>query len=170
MRFFNSIQLNMSFADVLASIRYFIMIDPDCSFRITVGTDSQESGLDTCFTTGINVYRIGQGAWCCITKRLESKKYSSLEEKIARETQLTYELGNMLNEQLADILYGFAVKYRNFDCRLEAHIDIGKKGETRKLIREMAGYFEGAGIDAEIKPEAYATGSCAGRYAGNVCF
>lgn len=167
MRFFNTIQKNMSFPDVLASIRYFIMINPDCSFKLAVGTDSQTKGRQTCFATGIHIHRIGQGAWCCISKRLETKGHMSLEEKISRETGLTYEMVNMLNEQLADIFCGFADKYKNFDCRLEAHIDIGTKGESRKLVREMTGYFEGSGINAKIKPEAYVASSYASRYSIN---
>jgi predicted RNase H-related nuclease YkuK (DUF458 family) len=171
MRFFNSIQLNMSFADVLASIRYFIMINPDCRFIITVGTDSQESGKNTCFATGIHIHRVGQGAWCCVTKRLLNGRYPDPEDRMAREAALTRELADMLGEQLADILHGFAVKYRNFDCRLEADTDAGIRGEVRKMIREMTGYFEGGSFDTRISPEAYAacTCTCTDRYNGNAC-
>jgi hypothetical protein len=164
MRFFNSMQKNMSFADVIASIKYFIKVNPDSKFRLAVGTDSQVKGKYTCFAIGIHIHRVGQGAWCCISKRIENKRYRNLQEKIAKETLLTYEVVNMLNEQLMDALCDFTVKYKNFDCKLEAHIDVGTRGETRKLIKEMTGYFEGMGIDAKIKPDSYVASSYANRH------
>lgn len=168
MKFFNSVQKNMSFSDVIAGIKYFIRANPDCEYRLAVGTDSQVKGKYTCFATGIHIHRVGQGAWCCISKRIESRRYKSLQEKIAKETSMTYEIACMLNEQLMDALCDFAVRYKNFDCRLEAHIDVGTKGETRKLIREMVGYFEGMGIEAKIKPDSFVASSYANKYSKNV--
>jgi predicted RNase H-related nuclease YkuK (DUF458 family) len=157
----------MSFADVVASIKYFIKVNPDCKYRLAIGTDSQVKGRYTCFATGIHIHRVGQGAWCCVSKIIENRRYRSLKEKIMKETSMTYEIAYMLNEQLMDSLCDFSIKYKNFDCRLEAHIDIGTKGETRKLIREMASYFQGTGIDAKIKPDSYVASSYANRYSKN---
>ncbi len=168
MRFFNSMQKNMSFADVIASIKYFIRVNPDSKFRLAVGTDSQVKGKYTCFITGIHMHRIGQGAWCCITKMIEHKRYTSLKEKIEKETLLTYEIANMLNEQLMEALYDFSAKYKNFDCKLEAHIDVGTKGETRNLVKEMTGYFESMDIDAKIKPDSFVASTYANRYSKNI--
>jgi len=168
MRFYNSIQKNMSFSDVIASIKYFIKANPDCKYRIAVGTDSQVKGRYTCFATGIHIHRIGQGAWCCVSKMVENKQYKNLNEKISKETIITYEVVNMLDEQLLEALCDFSANYRNFDCKLEAHIDVGTKGETRKLIREMVGYFEGTGIDAKIKPDSFVASSYANRYSKSI--
>lgn len=168
MRFFNSMQKNMSFADVIASIKYFVKANPDSKYRLAVGTDSQVKGRYTCFATGIHIHRVGQGAWCCVSKMVENKQYKNLKEKISKETSITYELAYMLNEQLMDALCDLAVKNKNFDCKLEAHIDVGTRGETRKLIREMVGYFEGSGIDAKIKPDSFVASSYANRYSKNV--
>lgn len=164
MRFFNSMQRNLSFADVIACIKYFIRSNPDSRYKIAVGTDSKVKGHHTCFATGIHIHRIGQGAWCCISKRVENRRYKSLEERIAQETAITYEITCLLNEELMDSLCSFAVRYKNFDCKLEAHMDVSETGESRKLIREMVGYFESAGIDAKIKPEAYVASSYANRH------
>ena len=164
MRFFNSVQKNMSFTDVIACIKYFIRLNPDNTYRLAVGTDSQVKGRSTCFATGIYIHRVGQGAWCCVSKRAENKRYKNLKEKIAKETSITYEVVSMLNEQLIDVLCDFTLEYENFDYRLEAHIDVGTKGETRKLVREMTGYFEGMGVDAVIKPDSFAASSYADRY------
>ena len=168
MTFFNSMKKNMSFQDVVESIKHFIEANPDSMYRLAVGTDSQVKGKYTCFATGIHIHRIGQGAWCCVSKRIENKRYRNLKEKISKETSITYEISYMLNEQLMDTLCNLMVEYKNFDCKLEAHIDVGTKGETRKLIREMVGYFEGMGIDAKIKPDSFVASSYANRYSKNV--
>ncbi len=164
MRFFNTVQKNMSFADVVASIRYFIKMNPDSKYKLAVGTDSQSKDKFNCFATGIYIHREGQGAWGCVCKRIHNRKYVSIRDRITKETELTYEMVNMLNLELMPSLYDFVAKYPSFDCRLEAHIDVGTKGETRKLIREMTGYFEGMGVDAKIKPEAFVASSYANRY------
>lgn len=168
MRFFNSTQMNMSFSDVVTNIKYFIKANPDSKFRLAVGTDSQVKGKYTCFATGIHIHRIGQGAWCCVSKMVENKRYRNLQEKISKETAITYEIAHMLNEQLIDALCDFTVKYKNFDCKFEAHIDVGTKGETRKLIREMVGYFLGMGIDTKIKPDSFVASSYANKYSKNI--
>ncbi len=158
----------MSFSDVRASIRYFIRMNPDNKFKIAVGTDSRVKGKFTCFATGIYIHREGQGAWGCILKRIHNRKYLSIRERITKEAEMTYEMANMLNTEFMTTLDDFASRYKNFNCRLEAHIDVGTKGETRKLIREMVGYFEGMGIDAKIKPEAFVASSYANRYSREV--
>ncbi|TYQ15256.1 UNVERIFIED_CONTAM: hypothetical protein Cloal_1690 [Acetivibrio alkalicellulosi] len=168
MRFFNSMQKNMSFTDVVASIKYFIKASPDSKYRLAVGTDSQVKGRYTCFATGIHIHRVGKGAWCCVSKMVENKRYQNLKEKISKETSITYEIAYMLNEQLVEALCDLIIKNKNFDCKLEAHIDVGTRGETRKLIREMVGYFEGMGIDAKIKPDSFVASSYANRYSKNI--
>lgn len=168
MSYFNSTQRNMNFTDVVENIERFIKASPDNRYRLAVGTDSQVRGRYTCFATGIHIHRIGQGAWCCVDKIIEGKRYTSLKEKISKETLLTYEIVFMLNEQLIDMLCDFTERYKNFDCKLEAHIDVGTKGETRKLIREMVGYFEGMGIDAKIKPDSFVASSYANRYSKSI--
>jgi len=163
MRFFNSTQKNMDLATVVEKIKSFIAQNPNQNYRIAVGTDSQVRGNYTCFATGIHIHRVGQGAWCCVHKRVEKRKYNNLREKISKETVITYELLSVLNDMLTDTLCTYTENYRNFDCRIEAHIDVGTKGETRKLIREMVGYFEGMGVDAKIKPDSFVASSYADR-------
>ncbi|HZK26396.1 MAG TPA: ribonuclease H-like YkuK family protein [Thermoclostridium sp.] len=163
MLFFNSTQKDMNFTTVVKMIQKFIDQNPNQKYRLAVGTDSQAKGNYICFATGIHIHRLGQGAWCCVHKRTENKRYSNLREKISKETIITYEMLSVLSEQLLDILCAYTENYKDFDCKIEAHIDIGTKGETRKLIREMVGYFEGSGIDAKIKPDSFVASSYADR-------
>jgi len=167
MKFFNSTQKDMDIVTVAKMIKNFIEQNPNQNYRLAVGTDSQVRGNCTCFATGIHIHRIGQGAWCCVHKRVENRRYTNLREKISRETVITYEILSLLNDLLIDTLCACAGNYKNFDCKIEAHIDIGTRGETRKLIREMVGYFEGMGVDAKIKPESFVASSYANRCSKN---
>jgi len=167
MKFFNSSQRDMDIVTVAKMIKNFIAQNPNQNYRLAVGTDSQVRGNCTCFATGVHIHRVGQGAWCCVYKRVENRRYTNLREKISRETVITYEILSILHDLLIDTLCTYADNYRNFDCKLEAHIDIGTRGETRKLIREMVGYFEGMGVDAKIKPESFVASSYANRCSKN---
>jgi|UPI0004AED812 predicted RNase H-related nuclease YkuK (DUF458 family) len=167
MKFFNSTQKNMDIETVAKMIRNFIAQNPNQRYRLAVGTDSQVRGNYTCFATGIHIHRIGQGAWCCVAKKVENRRYTNLREKISRETVITYEILSILHDLLFDTLCEFTENYKNFDCKMEAHIDIGTRGETRKLIREMIGYFEGMGVDTKIKPDAFVASSYANRCSKN---
>lgn len=157
----------MNFETVVEMIKNFIAQNPNQNYRIAVGTDSQVKGNYTCFATGVHIHRVGQGAWCCVHKKIEKRRYNNLREKISKETVITYELLSMLNERLIHTLCDYTAKYKNFDCRIEAHIDVGTKGETRKLIREMVGYFEGLGVDTKIKPDSFVASSYADRCSKN---
>lgn len=92
MKFFNSTQKNMDIETVAKMIRNFIAQNPNQRYRLAVGTDSQVRGNYTCFATGIHIHRIGQGAWCCVAKKVENRRYTNLREKISRETVITYEI------------------------------------------------------------------------------
>lgn len=158
----------MSFDDVVQNIVEFIKSNPNSEYRLAVGTDSQVKGQHTCFATGIHIHRVGKGAWCCIKKKIENRRYKNLHEKIAHETAMTYEIVCMLNDRLIEDMCHIAEHNSNFNFKLEAHIDVGHKGETRKLIREMVGYFEGMGIDTKIKPDSFVASSYANRYSKNI--
>jgi len=47
---------------------------------------------------------------------------------------------------------------------VEIHLDVGRSGETRELIREVVGMVAGSGFDAKIKPESYGASSVADKH------
>ncbi|MGB4390477.1 MAG: ribonuclease H-like YkuK family protein, partial [Bacillota bacterium] len=47
---------------------------------------------------------------------------------------------------------------------LEIHLDIGSRGDTRSIIKEVAGMVSGTGFPAYIKPNAYGASSVADRH------
>ena len=47
---------------------------------------------------------------------------------------------------------------------VEIHLDVGKSGDTKELIREVVGMVIGSGFDARIKPESFGATKVADRY------
>lgn len=162
--YFNSTKRDMTMKTVVENILEFIKNNPNGEIRLIVGTDSQLIGLKTCFATGIVIHNVGKGAWCCVNKHIEIKKIGSLSEKIHMETFITYKTICTLNELVVPKAIDILLDNKNTNFKIEAHIDIGRLGATRVLIREMIGYFEGIGIEAKIKPFSFVASSYANRY------
>jgi len=76
---------NMNFNDVYQGILDFIKADVNCSYRISIGTDSQ-IGKCSVFVTCIHVHRIGKGAIGFLHKSIMQRPIKNLREKIYLET------------------------------------------------------------------------------------
>lgn len=162
--YFNSTNKNMNLEQVAENILDFIKRNPNGELRLMVGTDSQLIGNKTCFATGIVIHNVGKGAWCCVKKEIEPRRVKSLSEKIHMETATTYQIVCALNDMVVSKALEVLMENKNIDFHMEAHIDVGKFGATRVLIREMVGYFEGLGIEAKIKPYSFVASSYANKY------
>lgn len=127
---------------------------PTSAYKIIIGSDSQVK-TETCFITAVVVHRLGKGARYYYRK-LGHRQIKSLRQKIFYETALSLEVGGMVNRYFAES--GFA------DLEVEIHIDVGNKGDTRDLIREVVGMVTGSGFQAKIKPEAYGASSVADKH------
>lgn len=144
----------MVFDDMMKDMLDYITGLPSSSYKIIIGSDSQVRN-ETCFITAVVVHRLGKGARYYYHKRVY-RKIKSLRQKIFYETALSLELGGRVTKYFADS--GFA------HLPVEIHIDVGNKGETRDLIKEVVGMVTGSGFDAKIKPEAYGASSVADKH------
>ena len=138
------------FADIVAYVRE----SPEASYRIIVGTDSQLRD-ETSFVTAVIVHRVGKGARYYYTRERETFS-RSLRQRIFYEAARSLEVAGQLASRLA------ANGYADFD--VEIHLDIGRQGQTRDLIREVVGMITGSGFGARIKPEAFGASKVADKY------
>jgi len=132
----------------------FISQHPEDQYRLIVGTDSQlrESA---CFVTAIIVHRVGKGGRYYYTKSQENVG-NSLRKRIFLEASRSLALASHLSDKLAEEgLNGI---------ELEIHLDIGSRGDTRSIIKEVTGMVAGTGFPAYIKPEAFGASSVADRH------
>lgn len=154
MYFISPTKGRMTFQSMMSDIAGYITGLPTSSYKVIIGSDSQVKS-ETCFITAIVVHRMGKGARYYYRKKLQ-RKIKSLRQKIFYETALSLEVGSMV----ANYLSGSGLD----DLEVEIHIDVGKQGETRDLIREIVGMVTGSGFQAKIKPDAYAASSVADKY------
>lgn len=129
---------------------------PDDTYKLIIGTDSHSFlNESVIFVTAVVVHRIGKGGRFYYHK--QKKRYmESLRQRIYYETFLSLEVATLLTEQLA----------QNEDCRLnvEIHLDVGEKGETRDIIKEVVGMVIGSGYHACIKPDSFGATTVADRF------
>lgn len=153
---FNSVtygQINLE--EVIAHIRFFLEEDPEASYSLVVGTDSQERAngdptkrhID--LITAVVVHRKGFGGryfW----QRKNSIAVHTLREKIYAETFASLDFARFFVPLLKKTLNGSTPNYY-----LEIHVDVGEHGDTRDMIKEIVGMVNGNGYVAKTKPEAY---------------
>ncbi len=144
----------LTFEEMMADISGYITGLPSSTYKVIIGTDSQVRN-EICFVTAIVVHRLGKGARYFYRKKLQ-RKIKSLRQKIFFETALSLEVGGKVANYLAESGLD--------DLEVEIHIDVGKQGETRDLIREVVGMVTGSGFQARIKPDAYAASSVADKH------
>lgn len=138
----------------MADIMGYITGLPTSSYKVIIGSDSQVK-QETCFITAVIVHRLGKGARYYYRKKIQ-RKIKSLRQKIFYETALSLEVGGLIARYFAECGLD--------DLQVEIHIDVGKHGETRDLIREVVGMVVGSGFHAKIKPEAFGASSVADKH------
>lgn len=134
----------------------FLAAEPERTYQLVVGTDSQPhngSGVD--FVTAIVVHRIGHGG-IYFWKRVVNKKVYVLRQRMYEEASLSLEMA----ETVLALLHKDGVT--RYD--VEIHVDIGKFGETREMISEIIGMIRGSGYNVKMKPESYAASKVADRH------
>jgi len=108
------------------------------------------------FVTAVIIHRLGKGGRYYFTRRRE-RKMPSLRQRIFYEAALSLGVASRLAERLAET--GSA------SLDVEIHLDVGRNGETRDMIREVVGMVTGTGFDAKIKPNSYGASKVADKYA-----
>ena len=146
----------MSFQELFDDLVSFTNKHPDDSYKLIIGTDSH-CFLNDCviFVTAVVVHRIGKGGRFYYHKQ-KTRYMESLRQRIYYETFRSLEVASLMTEQLA----------QNGESKLnvEIHLDVGEKGETRNIIKEVVGMVIGSGYQACIKPDSFGATTVADRF------
>lgn len=158
----------MSFSEVFDAILAFIESEPDHSYRLMIGTDSQVHPRFTRFVTGIVILRQGKGAWACLRKYDFPFRVDCLYTKISIETKLTEQIADYFTIERRKLLLNQLRPFLSLGASfvMEGHLDIGKgkKSKTKIYVEEMMKRIEGQGMKPCIKPEAFVASAYANRY------
>ncbi|MCD6284261.1 ribonuclease H-like YkuK family protein [bacterium] len=139
----------MNIEKVAKEISSFIKQKPG-KYQLVVGTDSEGSKRAD-FITAIIAHRIGRGGIYFWKRTNGNKIYHTLRQRIYEEVNLSLHTAQRLLENLGKHLH----YSHSPGCDLQIHIDVGKNGPTKDIIKEVVGIVRGNGFEAKIKPESY---------------
>ncbi len=148
----------MGLAKIAGEISNYIGEDSKNRYRLIVGTDSNGC-KNADFVTAIIVCRIGHGGRYFWKKTNGDRIYHTLRDRIHHEVTLSLKTAQDILNQLESV-----VKNDQLNYDFQIHIDVGQKGPTREMIKEVVGMVRGNGFDAKIKPESYAASNIADKY------
>lgn len=141
----------MTISEMVSDLVAFMAEQPDYFYRLVIGTDSKSNKLNgkqkVNFVTAVVIHRKGKGGRYFWQKK-KVGNLRSLRDKIYTETILSIHLAEKIVPQFTQRLNGERYK-------LEIHIDVGDKGPTREMIKEVVGMVNGNGFVAKTKPESY---------------
>lgn len=153
---FNSPTLgNLEYIEVINKIADYIKTDPDSTYKIIVGSDSEAKTGDVDFVTAIIAHRLGKGGIYFWQKQKIPNQYN-MQQRIGRETQLSLELAWKIRD---DFQHNGLSGYEP-----EVHIDIGMDGISRDMVKWVTGMILGSGFVYKIKPDSFAASKVADRY------
>jgi uncharacterized protein len=158
MEFISPTHGKLSFDRMFQQIVRYMQDEPGQRYNLIIGTDSL-LGDDTCFVTAIIIHRIGHGGRYFYHK-FRNRKIESLRQRILYETSLSLETASQVSAQLAQ--NGFS------ELPVEIHLDVGDRGETKRIIREVVGMVQGSGYAAITKPDSYGASNVADRETGKL--
>ncbi len=144
--------LEETFFDII----HYIKEQPGEQYKLIIGTDSH-THYDTTviFVTAVIVHRVGKGGRYFF--RREKQRYlESLRQRIFFETSLSLDVASQFSALLAENGHSL--------LNVEIHLDVGERGDTKELIREVVGMVIGSGFDARIKPDSYGATKVADKY------
>ncbi|MTI96816.1 MAG: hypothetical protein FH749_15290 [Firmicutes bacterium] len=159
MKFVSPSHGEVSIDQVYQAIRRYMDGDDKSQYRLIIGTDSQVRQR-TIYVTAVIIHRVGKGARYFYTKRYE-RATNSLRQRMYYETSLSLDVASRLTALIAREDETLEDENR---LDLEIHLDIGRSGETRGLIRELVGMVIGSGFAARIKPHSFGASTVADKH------
>lgn len=145
----------LTFDGVIDELCGELQREPEASYAITIGSDSETHDGTVEFISAIVIHRKGRGAryfWM----RTEKPPFHTLRERIWQEAILSTSLARSVLTALEE--------RDAWSADVEVHVDVGENGPTRELIREISGFVRASGFVICIKPMAYAAAAVADRY------
>lgn len=161
--FYNPSKGNLKIEEVIQELFNYIVERPEKTYEIIVGCDSSSS-QEPNFPLAIVILRLGEGGRFFL-KRIEYKgrKFYSYKTRILEEVFLSCQLATFLRENFERKMKNSKRDDLHYQLRY-IHADVGEKGKTRDMIKEVIGLIKGNGFEAKIKPESFAASNVADRF------
>ncbi|MFH1967811.1 MAG: ribonuclease H-like YkuK family protein [bacterium] len=160
--FFSPSKGNLNIEEVTKEIFGYMQELPEYQYEVVVGCDSPSSDKPF-FPIAIVVLRTGAGGRFFLKKMQYDdkflKKFVFWKNRILQEVYLSCELALSLREVLEkENKLGLKYQFQYI------HADVGEKGKTREMVKEVIGLIKSNGFEARIKPQSFAATVVADRY------
>ena len=159
----NMDRTKVTYSEMIKVISDYIRANPNAEYDITVGTDSQTHKYCRMVEV-ICTCRIGDGG-IFFFRREDIPKIRVLKEKIVEETSRSIENAtgfiDALQEELLEDNIDLDIMFDEDRLTFAVHADIGRRGKTKELIKEICAWIETSGFEARIKPDSYAASGVA---------
>lgn len=152
----------LPFREVFDRILEFLSEEPDQSYCISVGSDSQSNTEASVLVTCVLVHRKGKGAIGFYMRHYLHRPLNNIREKLSLETLHSLQLAYLFDEERLSAIYNILAN--SGDVELEFHIDAGEKGPTRAYLAELIGMAKGLAFIPRVKPESVCASSYADRH------
>ena|SRR3989344_5988175 len=162
-KFYNPTKGDLSFEETMEEMIRYMQEKPETSYEVVVGCDSSSSQEPT-FPLVIVILRKREGGRFFLQRvhYAQGKKFYNLHDRILEEVLLSCQLAVVLRERFKERVefMGTALDYE-----LEyIHADVGQRGPTKDMIKEVTGLIRGNGFEPKIKPESFAASNVADRF------
>ncbi len=144
----------LSIDGVFRKIVEYIEEDTAQRYNLIIGTDSC-LGTQTTFVSAIIIHRVGHGGRY-FYRKTRRRKIESIRQRIFYEATMSIELASVIGIKLSENGYK--------RLPVEIHLDVGEKGDTKEIIREVVGMVTGSGYAAITKPHSYGATKVADRH------
>jgi len=146
----------MSFNTMFQDIIDYVSSQPEEQYKLIIGTDSHINfSQRACFVTAVIIHRVGKGGRYYFYKQTQ-KHMGSMRQRIYFETYLSLEIAARVTAKMKEV--------GENNLNIEIHLDVGKNGDTRDIIKEVVGVVIGSGYTPCIKPDSYGASKVADRY------
>lgn len=160
--FFNPTKGNLTSEQVIAEMIEYMSLKPDMFYDIIVGCDSSSVDMPN-FPVVVAILRVGEGGRFFLKNVTYSpqicKKFANWKNRIIEEVLLSCELAVLFKKDFTQRIPA-NLKYQ-FEY---IHADIGEKGQTKDMVKELTGLIRGNGFEPKIKPESYIASVVADRF------
>lgn len=146
----------LSLRQVLEQMSLFQQRAPGAAYRLLIGTDSLPSaGGIALLVTAAVLLRVGNGG-VYFWRRERFERLHTLRLRMYQEALASIET--------ARLFVGHPECLELLSADIEIHVDIGHRGPTRDMIREIVGMVKANGFPVFTKPDAVAASKVADRH------